>query len=125
MRGFTVCIFLSVIHPCEINLFIRYVEIFVYNVLEHANNQLIIYLFHLWFSGRMNTNSKKNDAETQYVHCVTDICVHKDMGVIDLNLPPLPEEEYPLSVQSICLYLFQKTLYHLPRREAEDGRGLR
>ena len=45
--------------------------------------------------------------------------------VISLNLPPLPEEEYPLSVRSICLDLFQNTLYHLLRREAEDGRGLR
>ena len=42
-------------------------------------------------------------------------------GVVDLNLPPLPEEEYPLPVRSICLYLFQKTRYRLPRREAEDG----
>ena len=46
-------------------------------------------------------------------------------GVIDLNLLPLPEEEYPLPVRSICLYLFRKTLYRLLRRVAEDGTGLR
>ena len=45
-------------------------------------------------------------------------------GVIDLNIELLPEEEYLLLVRSICLYLFQKTLYRLPRREAEDGRGM-
>ena len=46
------------------------------------------------------------------------------MGVIDLTLPPLPEEEYPLPVRSICLILL-KTLYRLPPLFAEDGRGLR
>ena len=46
-------------------------------------------------------------------------------GVIDLTLPPLPEEEYPLPVRSICLNLFRKTLYRLPPLFAEDGRGLR
>ena len=46
------------------------------------------------------------------------------MGVIDLTLPPLPEEEYPLPVRSICLILL-KTLYCLPPLFAEDGRGLR
>ena len=50
------------------------------------------------------------------------ICI-KD--VIDLNLSPLPEEEYPLPGRSSCLYVIQKTLYRLPRWEAEDGRGLR
>ena len=48
-----------------------------------------------------------------------------DRGVIDLTLPPLPEEEYPLPVRSICLNLFRKTLYRLPPLFAEDGRGLR
>ncbi len=48
-----------------------------------------------------------------------------NLGVIDLNLSPLPEEEYSLPVRSICLYLFQKTLYRLPRREVEDGKGLK
>ena len=51
-------------------------------------------------------------------HCVTG-------GVIDLTLPALPEEEYPLPVRSICLNLFRKTLYRLPPLFAEDGRGLR
>ena len=46
-------------------------------------------------------------------------------GVIDLTLPPLPEEEHPLPVRSICLNLFRKTLYRLPPLFAEDGRGLR
>ena len=32
-------------------------------------------------------------------------------GVIDLTLPPLPEDEYPLPVRSICLNLFRNTLY--------------
>ena len=47
--------------------------------------------------------------------------------MIDLTLPPLPEEEYryPLPVRSICLNLFWKTLYRLPPLFAEDGRGLR
>ena len=47
------------------------------------------------------------------------------MGVIDLTLPPLPEDEYPLPVRSICLNLFRNTLYRLPPLFAEDGRGLR
>ena len=46
-------------------------------------------------------------------------------GVIDLTLPPLPEDEYPLPVRSICLNLFRNTLYRLPPLFAEDGRGLR
>ena len=46
-------------------------------------------------------------------------------GVIDLTLSPLPEEECPLPVRSICLNLFRKTLYRIPPLFAEDGRGLR
>ena len=45
------------------------------------------------------------------VHEISELRIY---GVIDLNLPLLLEEDYPL----------QKTLYHLPRKEAEDGRGL-
>ena len=44
----------------------------------------------------------------------TDKTINK--GVIDLTLPSLSEEEYPLPVRSICLYLFRKTLYHLGRQ---------
>ena len=55
------------------------------------------------------------------------LCHHisETKGVIDLTLPPLPEDEYPLPVRSICLNLFRKTLYRLPPLFAEDGRGLR
>ena len=38
------------------------------------------------------------------------VCNAEIWGVIDLTLPPLPEEEYPLPVRSICLNLFRKTL---------------
>ena len=53
-------------------------------------------------------------------------CIHQESvtrGVIDLTLPHLPEEEC-LPVRSICLNLFQKTLYRIPPLFAEDGRGL-
>ena len=44
------------------------------------------------------------------------------IGVIDLTLPPLPEEEYPLPVRSICLNLFRKTstVFHPSSRKTVE-----
>ena len=39
------------------------------------------------------------------------------LGVIDLNPPPMLEEEYPLLLRPICLYLFRKTVLREGRRK--------
>ena len=73
----------------------------------------------------------QNNAVTQFVKTLCSNlypCTYRHLEchfMIDLTLPPLPEEEYPLPVRSICLNLFRKTLYRLPPLFAEDGRGLR
>ena len=78
--------------------------------------------------GEMKTYNSIELSLIQTASCYTTILSYRSChtkGVIDLTLPPLPEEEYPLPVRSICLNLFRKTLYRLPPLFAEDGRGLR